>query len=365
MVAGATGRQACHMTESPSPKKLTRSGSDSLIGGVAGGLGRYFSVDPILFRIAFVVLSFVGGVGVIAYLGLLAFVPSDGEGQPGGTSRVAAVAGAVVLGLALVTFLGTPLFFFGPGLLVVAVVGVAGLLLWRAVGGDTGGGDPARTAARLAIAAAVGIAVAGAAVGVALAAALGGGVVIAALAVVAGLALIATAFVGGPRWLIVPALALVLPLGVVAAADLDFRGGIGDYHYRPASVADLEDRYEVGMGEIEVDLRGLDLPAGRTELGLDVGLGHAIVHVPEDVCVTSDFKAGIGGIDLLNREHAGVDVAFAESGAPQAGRPAVHIDADVGIGVVEVVREGSYPDAWRSGRWERGFDGVAQDTGCA
>ena len=40
---------------SPGVRRLTRSSSDKLIGGVAGGLGRYFGVDPILFRIAFVV----------------------------------------------------------------------------------------------------------------------------------------------------------------------------------------------------------------------------------------------------------------------------------------------------------------------
>ena len=60
---------------------LTRSSSDKLIGGVSGGLGRYFGVDPILFRIAFVVLTFAGGVGVLAYIGLLAFVPADDDSR--------------------------------------------------------------------------------------------------------------------------------------------------------------------------------------------------------------------------------------------------------------------------------------------
>src|SRR5919107_3358238 len=68
----------------PSVRKLTRSTTDRLIGGVAGGLGRYFGVDPILFRIAFVVLVFAGGIGLLAYLGLLAFVPADDTGATGG-----------------------------------------------------------------------------------------------------------------------------------------------------------------------------------------------------------------------------------------------------------------------------------------
>src|SRR5687768_8857400 len=68
------------------PKRLTRSVSDAVIGGVGSGLGRYFGVDPLLFRIGFVVLTFAGGFGVLAYLLLLAFMPTDGSEKPGGTS---------------------------------------------------------------------------------------------------------------------------------------------------------------------------------------------------------------------------------------------------------------------------------------
>ena len=35
----------------PQPRRLTRSSSDRVIAGVAGGLGRYFDIDPIIFRI--------------------------------------------------------------------------------------------------------------------------------------------------------------------------------------------------------------------------------------------------------------------------------------------------------------------------
>lgn len=331
---------------SPEPRRLTRSGSDAVIGGVASGLGRYFNVDPLLFRIAFVVLTFAGGFGVLAYLLLLAFVPSDGEEGPGGRSKTAAVAGAVVLGVALVAFLGTPFFFFGPGLLVIAVVGLGAYLLWRALGGEKSG-DPARAVGRFFLAALLAIAVAGAALGVGIAAALGGGVVIASLAVATGLVLIATAFVGGTRWLIVPALALVLPLGVVAAADLDLDGGIGDREYRPGTLSELRDHYEIGIGGIDVDLTELDLPTGRTDLDIDVGLGDAVVYVPRDVCVTSDVEIGVGAADIFDRDNDGVDVSLAQAATPPADRPLLHIEADVGAGVLEVVREGSLPDQFR------------------
>jgi phage shock protein PspC (stress-responsive transcriptional regulator) len=351
----------------PEPKKLTRSGSDALIGGVASGLGRYFNLDPLLFRIGFVALSFAGGIGIVAYLLLLVFVPSDGADRPGGRSRTVTVAGAVALGVALIVFLGTPVFFFGPGLLILAVVGLAGYLLWRAFGG-TPDGDPARTAGRIVLFALLALAVAGAAVGVGLAAALGGGVVIASLAVVTGLVLVGTAFAGGARWLIVPALVLVLPLGLVAAADIDLDGGVGEREYRPATVADLRDRYEIGMGELDVDLRDLDLPNGRTEMAVDVGIGGAIVYVPGDACVTSDVRIGAGVADIFDRDNEGVDVAVAAAADEPVGRPTLHIDADIGVGAIEVVREGALPDEFRNDRFrflDEGNSGFEGGMNCA
>jgi len=336
----------------PEPRRLTRSGKDAIVGGVSSGLGRYFDIDPILFRIGFVALSFVGGLGVLVYLALLAFVPSDGAERPGGTSRAAAVAGAVALGVALVAFLGTPLFFFGPGLLVLGILALAAYLLWRAIGG-TPGRDPGRAIARFFLLCLLAVGVAGAAVGVGLAAALGGGVVIASLAVVAGLALIGTAFAGGARWLIVPALALVLPLAVVAAADIDLDGGVGDRHYRPASVSELRDTYRIGMGDINVDLRDLDLPSGRTDVNVDAGLGGIKVWVPDEACVTSHMTIGAGGATMFGSDQGGLDVDIEEGGRAAAGQPQLHIEADVGVGWVEVMREGD----WRFDSRDRfGFD---------
>ena len=66
------------------------------------------------------------------------------------------------------------------------------------------------------------------------AAAAGGNGVVAGIVIAAGIALIAGAFFGSwARWLILPALALALPAGVVAAADLDVRGGDRRGHVPP------------------------------------------------------------------------------------------------------------------------------------
>jgi phage shock protein PspC (stress-responsive transcriptional regulator) len=50
-----------------------------MLGGVAGGLAHYFGVDAVIVRIAFVVLSFVGGAGIPLYLAGLLLIPEEGS----------------------------------------------------------------------------------------------------------------------------------------------------------------------------------------------------------------------------------------------------------------------------------------------
>ena len=56
-------------------KKLYRSNSDKMIGGVAGGLAEYFDIDSTLMRVIFVIITLLGGSGVIAYIILWIVIP--------------------------------------------------------------------------------------------------------------------------------------------------------------------------------------------------------------------------------------------------------------------------------------------------
>ena len=58
-------------------KKLYRSIKDKMLGGVAGGIGEYFEIDPTIVRIIFVVTLFMGGTGIIAYLIMWVVVPEQ------------------------------------------------------------------------------------------------------------------------------------------------------------------------------------------------------------------------------------------------------------------------------------------------
>jgi phage shock protein PspC (stress-responsive transcriptional regulator) len=59
--------------------RLRRSTTDHHVAGVAGGIARHFDIDPLIVRIAFVVLTFFGGAGLILYGACWLLVPEDDE----------------------------------------------------------------------------------------------------------------------------------------------------------------------------------------------------------------------------------------------------------------------------------------------
>lgn len=58
-------------------KKLMRTEEGRMIGGVCTGLGSYFGIDPVLLRLAFVLLTLGGGSGPLVYLLLLILMPHE------------------------------------------------------------------------------------------------------------------------------------------------------------------------------------------------------------------------------------------------------------------------------------------------
>src|SRR4051794_19786666 len=166
-----TAAQTPPAPEPPVSRRLTRSSSDRVIAGVAGGVGRYFSIDPVVVRIAFIVGAFFGGAGVIAYAAAWLLVPSD--------DGTGADLGPLGVGKRFAIFIGA--------ILVTAVAAMAGF--WA-----TASGSQTTTA-----------------------------IIVIAL----GAVLVIGALTRSVRWLIIPALAMALGVSVAAAADLDISGGMG------------------------------------------------------------------------------------------------------------------------------------------
>jgi phage shock protein C len=58
-------------------KRLFRSRTDVMLGGVCGGLAKYLNVDPTVIRLVFVLLLFIGGGGFWIYLVLWFITPVE------------------------------------------------------------------------------------------------------------------------------------------------------------------------------------------------------------------------------------------------------------------------------------------------
>lgn len=119
-------------------RKLRRSATDRIAGGVAGGLGEYFGFDPVLFRILFAVSAFFGGAGLIAYVIAWAVIPVAGTDRArvdGWLDRTrhhrippwawAVLAGLALWGVAASWWIPRPAFW------PVAIIVIAVLLLSR------------------------------------------------------------------------------------------------------------------------------------------------------------------------------------------------------------------------------------------
>ncbi|WP_327254536.1 PspC domain-containing protein [Streptomyces sp. NBC_01244] len=74
--AGASAGSASPLAERP---PLRRGKRDKVLAGVCGGLGRYFGLDPVIFRIVLGVLAVTGGVGLIFYGFAWLLLPQEGE----------------------------------------------------------------------------------------------------------------------------------------------------------------------------------------------------------------------------------------------------------------------------------------------
>lgn len=116
-------------TKSEERSTLFRSVANRKVAGVAGGLGEHFGVDPVWFRIAFVVLALGGGSGILVYLVMWLIIPERTDDSQAPQTAQGAVTGTVVVGvvfiivgtIALVNTIAPDLGqYFWPAIFVVA-----------------------------------------------------------------------------------------------------------------------------------------------------------------------------------------------------------------------------------------------------
>jgi phage shock protein PspC (stress-responsive transcriptional regulator) len=298
-------------THIPEIRRLQRSRSDRKVAGVSGGLARYFEIHPAVFRVGFVVLTLLGGAGILIYAAAALVMPDEGKEDSVATAALRnrrdrpwpliglgflAVAGAILLSRISLSLSGGSWFLF-------LLAGLVILWITRQPALDPSSPAPApadlarrdsRRMRRLA------------------------GWLAITLATLVALALIAVA-------------------SFFAVFDVHTSRGVGDRTTTVTSMQELDSPYRLGIGSLKLDLGSLQLPPGRTRVVASVDVGELRVIVPADVALTVHGTAELGQVDLPGTANDS-DGHNAESTVIQAGARVIVLDAHAGVGSVQVER---------------------------
>ena len=356
-------------------RRLVRPTEGRWLGGVAAGLGRYFDVNPLVYRIAFAALALVGGTGILLYLAAWLVIPGEHDDE---SIAVEALRGRrdqpwLLVGVGLLAFgalfaLSEARFWPGTGNVWLAATLVGGAIVWWHVSNraERPRPDPPPAAGVAASTARAGVTpappstprpparpslfapVLGALLAVAglfgLLAVLDVYDVDVAVALAAGVAIVGVAIAVGAMTqrrvggLVVLGLILLVGFGVAAVTPVSVSSGVGEKFERP--VTSLQRDYELGVGNLQLDFTEFPWPAGATtSVDASVGVGHLVVTVPDDVGLEVDARSGAGEVDILGATDDGVGAHRTVSlPGPSPGVPVLDLDLDVGIGNIEVRR---------------------------
>ena len=146
--ASASAGTVIHMetiTDTPSTKRLERTSSDRIVAGVSGGLGRYFDLSPAFYRLGFVVLTLLGGAGILVYLAAVLVIPEEGEAESIADEALAErrekpwpLIGLGLVGVALAVLLARATIWpvAGSGWVLILIIGLR--VLWASRGASRG-----------------------------------------------------------------------------------------------------------------------------------------------------------------------------------------------------------------------------------
>jgi signal transduction histidine kinase len=137
------------LAASPRPR-LERSRDDRIIGGVAAGIGHHLGIEPVMVRLAFVLLAAAFGFGIVVYLLAWLLAPEEAEAasrapRARGLIRptMRQVLGAVLILAGVLLLLFVSGFWFGEALAwPVTLAAIGFTVLWARSGEDRGGRSP-------------------------------------------------------------------------------------------------------------------------------------------------------------------------------------------------------------------------------
>jgi phage shock protein PspC (stress-responsive transcriptional regulator) len=272
-----------------STKRLERPASGRRIAGVCAGLGRYFDVSPAFYRLGFVVLTLLGGAGILVYLAAVLIIPEEGKKESIAGEALAerrekpwSLIGIGLVGAAIAILLARATLWpvAGSGWVLILIIGL--LVLWASRGSARG---------RVLMRAVIGTAA----------------TLVLAIAVAVAIAI---------SWF-----------------DVSLSDGAGNKIYEPAAASALHTNYHLGVGQLHLDLTNVGPITKSTVIHAKVGIGEVLVTLPQGLDVAVNSHAKLGSLDILSQHHDGRNARFASGQGAK-----LTIDATVGAGEIRVER---------------------------
>jgi phage shock protein PspC (stress-responsive transcriptional regulator) len=278
-----------------------------MIAGVSGGLAKYFDIHPAFYRVGFVVLTLLGGAGILIYLAAVLVMPDEGKEDSVVTAALKNRRDRPwpLIGLALVAVCGISVLSnasvwpHGDAWFFLLIAGLA--ILWVTRHGTNDTAAPPATELAKEDSRRI-------------------------RRVFKGLVIAFGTLV-----------ALILIAGAIFTSVVHVHAGrgVGERTYVPASAQEVHRTYNFGIGDLVVDLHKVQFPVGETHVDASVDVGHLRVFVPEDVAVRVDGEAQFGDLNLLGSRTDGHNV---DGTHEESGDRVLVLDVHVGAGRVDVER---------------------------
>jgi phage shock protein PspC (stress-responsive transcriptional regulator) len=369
----------------PSARRpLRRRAGHRLVAGVAGGLADYTGTRSLVYRLAFVVFTFLGGIGILAYLLLWWLIPREDlpdSAAERGLRRfpdAPSWVGIALLGLGVVLLAGKLGLWDTNVLWALLLIGLGVVLFRRDAQRPTADAHaplPATDDAPTAVtvpqstwaprppSSSRSVATPRApreksplgwlVLGVTL-------LVVGAVAIlqnldavnlplvrfpalgllVLGVGLLVGAFVGRARWLILPGLLLVPIVLAASLIDVPLQGGIDNIQAFPQKSGNVLGSYTVVAGSIQLDLTSLQGTAAAPVISASTGVGEIDVLVPYDAHVIATGRVGAGMVRIGPfSTDRGLEQSLRRTWQPRyVDGPTFTLDLQTGIGDIVVSR---------------------------
>jgi hypothetical protein len=144
-------------------------------------------------------------------------------------------------------------------------------------------------------------------------------------------------------WLLLPILPVLWLITMLSIIQPNFDGGTGHRDLTPVTIAEAEQHQRLAAGQLEIDLRAVELGEDPLHVSAEVGAGRLHITVPADATLELHTDLGMGVVQLDDRDISeGMRQDDDRTVLPITDSPdgthTIVLDLEMGMGQIEIDR---------------------------